>query len=50
MKAYGVRVGRKRIARVMAAAGLVGVSRRKFATTTVRDDSRAALDQIDRNI
>ena len=48
LKANGVRVGRERIARSMAAAGLVGVSRGKFATT-VRDGSRPAPDLVDRN-
>ena len=33
----GIRVGRKRVARLMLNAGLVGVSRRKSAVTTVRD-------------
>ena len=37
----GIRVGRKRIARLMSQAGLVGVSRRKFVITTARDGSRA---------
>jgi transposase InsO family protein len=37
----GLRVSRKRVARLMAAAGLVGVSRRKFVTTTVRWPSSA---------
>jgi putative transposase len=32
----GVRVGRKRVARLMRAAGLAGVSRRKHTVTTVR--------------
>jgi putative transposase len=35
--AEGVRVGRKRVARLMAVAGLVGVHRRRFVTTTRRD-------------
>jgi putative transposase len=35
----GTRVGRKRIARLMRAAGLRGVSRRRFVTTTVRSES-----------
>jgi len=47
--ANGVRVGRKRVARLMAKAGLVGVSRRKFVTTTVRGAGRQAPDLIDRN-
>jgi len=33
----GVRVGRKRVARVMRQNGVRGVSRRKWTTTTVRD-------------
>jgi putative transposase len=33
----GIRVGRKRVARLMRAAGLQGVSRRKGPRTTVRD-------------
>jgi putative transposase len=45
----GVRVGRKRIARLMAAAGLAGVSRRKFVTTTVRGSGRQAPDLVERN-
>ena len=45
----GVRVGRKRIARLMCSAGLAGVSRRKFAVTTVRDGGRQAPDLVDRN-
>src|SRR5439155_1699321 len=47
--ANGVRVGRKRVARLMAAAGLFGVSRRKFVTTTVRGAGRQAPDLVDRN-
>jgi putative transposase len=33
----GTRIGRKRVARLMRAAGLAGVSRRKWVTTTVQD-------------
>jgi putative transposase len=45
-----VQVGRKRIARLMRAMGLAGVSRRKFTTTTTRDrDARPAPDLVDRN-
>ena len=33
LAAKGIRVGRKRVARLMLAAGLAGVSRRKFVTT-----------------
>jgi putative transposase len=45
----GLRVGRKRVARLMAAAGLVGVSRRRFVTTTVKGEGRRAPDLVDRN-
>ena len=45
----GIRVSRKRIARLMLNAGLVGVSRRKSAVTTVRDGARQAPDLVDRN-
>ena len=43
-------VGRKRVARLMRAAGLQGVSRRKGTRTTVRDrEARPAPDLVDRN-
>ena len=45
----GIRVSRKRVARLMLNAGLVGVSRRKSAVTTVRDGARQAPDLVDRN-
>ncbi len=45
----GIRVGRKRVARLMSRAALAGVSRRKFVTTTVRGDSRQAPDLVERN-
>ncbi len=46
----GLLVGRKRVERLMKAAGLRGVSRRKFVTTTIRDDRiRPARDLVDRN-
>lgn len=46
----GARVGCKRVARLMRAAGLAGVSRRKGCRTTIRDnDSRPASDLVDRN-
>ena len=46
----GVRVGRKRITRLMRAMGLVGVSRRKSPITTIRDrDAQPAPDLVDRN-
>lgn len=48
--ADGIRIGRKRVTRLMAAAGLRGVSRRKWVTTTVRDHAaRPAPDLVDRN-
>ena len=47
--AEGMSVGRKRVARLMRTAGLAGVSRRRFITTTVRDGSRQAPDLVDRN-
>jgi len=46
----GVRVGGKRVARLMRAAALQGVSRRKWVTTTVRDaDARPAPDLVQRH-
>jgi putative transposase len=45
----GIRVGPKRVARLMSAAGLAGVSRRKFVTTTVKGRGRQAPDLVDRN-
>ena len=45
-----VPIGRKRIARLMRALGLAGVSRRKRPTTTTRDrDARPAPDLVKRN-
>ena len=45
-----IRVGRKRVTRLMRAAGLRGVSRRKWITTTQRGSStEAAPDLVDRN-
>ena len=44
----GVRVGQKRVARLMQMAGLVGVSRRRFVVTTTRDGARQAPDLVDR--
>ena len=37
LAAEGIHVGCKRVARLMKAAGLCGVSRRPWVTTTVRD-------------
>jgi putative transposase len=46
----GIQVGRKRVERLMKAAGLAGVSRRKAARTTLRDERvRPACDLVDRN-
>jgi len=46
----GLHIGRKRIARLMNAAGLYGVSRRKWITTTTRDRAaRPAPDLVERN-
>jgi putative transposase len=49
LAATGSLVGRKRVARLMKQAGLRGISRRKFVTTTVRDGGRPAPDLVDRN-
>ena len=45
LAAEGIHVGRKRVARLMRAEGLAGVSRRRLATTTVRDSARPAPDR-----
>lgn len=46
----GIRVGRKRVARLMRLAGLSGVSRRKGCRTTIRNgDICPAPDLVDRN-
>jgi len=48
--AVGMHVGRKRVARLMKAAGLWGVSRRKWVATTVRErGARPAPDLVERN-
>jgi len=50
LEAEGIQVGRKRVARLMRTAGLVGVSQRKWITTTVRDrNARPAPDLVERN-
>jgi len=49
LAAKGLRVGRRRIARLMARARLAGVSRRRFVTTTVRNGGRQAPDLVERN-
>jgi hypothetical protein len=49
LAAQGTLVGRKRVARLMQAAGLAGVSRRPFVTTTRRDPrARPAPDLVRR--
>ena len=49
LAAQGTLVGRKRVARLMQAAGLMGVSRRPFVTTTRRDPrARPAPDLVRR--
>jgi putative transposase len=50
LRSQGVHTGRKRIARLMRRAGLRGVSRRKWITTTKRDArAQAAPDLVQRN-
>src|SRR5260370_40913529 len=51
LRAGGEKYGRKRIARLMRAAGLVGASRRRAGVTTTRRDkeARPAPDLVDRN-
>ena len=50
LSAAGIHVGCKRVARLMRAAGLRGVSRRRWVSTTVRDrNARPAPDLVDRN-
>jgi len=50
LQGEGIRVGEKRVARLMKAAGLRGASRRKRPSTTIRDDSRRpAPDLVDRD-
>lgn len=49
LKAEGIHVGCKRVARLMRTAGLVGVSRRKFCVTTTPDGAAPAPDLVDRD-
>jgi putative transposase len=50
LAAAGIHVGRKRVARLMRAAGLTGVSRRRWTCTTRRDArARPAPDLVDRD-
>jgi putative transposase len=49
LRDMGIRVGCKRVARLMKADGLKGVCRRKWVTTTVRDaDATPAADLVER--
>jgi putative transposase len=50
LQEQGIRVGCKRVARLMRAASVHGVSRRNWITTTVRDrQARPAPDLVERN-
>ena len=50
LKEQGIKVGCKRVARLLRAAGLKGVRRRKWIITTVRDcHARPAPDLVERN-
>ena len=50
LRDQGVRIGKKRVARLMKRASLVGVTRRRFCVTTRRDENaRRAPDLVDRN-
>jgi putative transposase len=50
LRADGERCGRKRVARLMRAAGIAGVHRRRFVVTTVRDpDAAPAPDLVKRD-
>jgi putative transposase len=50
LREVGIRIGRKRVARLMQADGLQGISRRKHTKTTLRSpDTRPAPDLVKRN-
>jgi len=49
LAAKGIRLGRKRIARLMSQVGLAGVSRRRFITSTVKGAGGQAPDLVERN-
>jgi putative transposase len=50
LAAHGIRIGRKRVARLMRSLGIAGVSRRRQFRTTVRDKTaRPAPDLVDRD-
>ena len=42
----GFAVGRRRVARLMREAGIVGETRRRFVTTTVRDENRGPAPDL----
>ena len=47
---HGIRVGRKRVARLMRAAGLKGATLRRFVVTTTSDpQARKPVDLVERN-
>jgi len=46
LAAKGLRVGRKRVARLMRENGIQGISRRKWTTTTVRDRSASVAPDL----
>ena len=48
LAASGIPASRNRVARVMRDANIVGISRRKFVVTTMRDGGRQAPDLVDR--
>ena len=48
LAANGIPASTNRVARLMRNASVVGVSRRKFVVTTVRDGGRQAADLVDR--
>ena len=48
LAANGIAASKNRVARLMRKASVVGVSRRKFVVTTVRDGGRQAPDLVDR--
>jgi putative transposase len=46
---HGIRIGRKRVARLMRAAGLHGATLRRFMVTTLQDSrEKPAIDLVDR--
>jgi putative transposase len=49
LAAEGMHIGRKRIARLMNAAGIYGVSRRKWISTTVRDRAARPAPDLDQS-